>query len=165
MKKSEKEKNYVTNLCREVMNDVKEEDLQQIRKCLLTLCDLIEESRDNIYSKNLSGILEIIVLYITTNPINANLILDLLLNFDNMFKSIELTKTKTDYLLKMFSNKNIINNNDIGKINDVLKTLFDIDNLVKNKKTKSLENEEDNELNLFNPDGTRCSVDGILNSW
>ena len=34
----------------------------------------------------------------------------------------------------------------------------------KNKKTKSLENEEDNELNLFNPDGTRCSVDEILNS-
>ena len=136
--------NLTVELCRATMGEIQDKDLQQIKKCLLSLCDLIEECQSDDFSENLISILEIIVFHITSDPSREKLILKCLLNFNDMLLNIHDSKIKTDFIL--------------NKILEASKGKNNISN-------DSEKSKEYDQLNLFNPDGSRCSMDEILNSW
>lgn len=141
---SEEKNNSTIELCRATMKEIQSKDLQQIKNCLLSLCDLIEKNQSDDFASSLTSILEIIVYHITTDPAREKLILRCLLNFDDMLINIHESKTRTDFLLNKILDKVLKNKNNISNESD--------------------ESKEYDQLNLFNPDGSRCSMDEILNS-
>jgi len=130
-----KEQNDSTiELCREIMKEINDEKLQQLKSCLLSLCDIIEKFQTDDFCMNLTSSLEIIVYHITNEPSRKNLVFDCLQNFDVMVMNIQSSKKITDELRNMFKNKKYGNEKKYDQ------------------------------LNLFNSDGSRCSIDEILNS-
>lgn len=159
MKKRKINSDYTISLCKEVMNGVDLDDLQQIKNCLLKLCDLIEEFKDDKFSNSLSQIFEIIVFHITNDPARADLILESLLNFDIMITNVQESTERTKDVMELF-----FDNIKTKKSLDFLDLKTILEKISKKSCNGEGEENKDTELNLFNPDGTRCSVDEILNS-
>jgi hypothetical protein len=143
MEKKEKNCLLTIKLCRETMNDVKDEDLVNIKHCLLGLCELIEKFQSDVYAKNLTSILEIIVFHITNDPTRSDLILGCLQNYDEMLSNIQESKIISDELKQL------------------LTALRPSD---KNKKLDVQKHSKFEQLNLFNPDGSRCTMEELMNS-
>lgn len=104
----------------------------------------MKKNQSDDFASSLTSILEIIVYHITTDPAREKLILKCLLNFDDMLINIHESKTRTDFLLNKILDKVLKNKNNISNESD--------------------ESKEYDQLNLFNPDGSRCSMNEILNS-
>jgi hypothetical protein len=130
-------------LCRETMNDINDKDLNNIKNCLLGLCDLIEKFQSDVYAKNLTSILEIVVFHITNDPTRSDLILGCLQNYDEMFSNIQESKIISDELKQLL---NVLRPSD------------------KNKKLNVQNHSKFEQLNLFNPDGSRCTMEELMNS-
>ena len=144
--KKRREYNQVTiELCRSTMKEIDNKELQNIKKCLLTLCDIIENYQDDGFSVSLTSILEIIVYHMTHDPSREKLILKCLENFDEMLVAIHESKTSSDELL-----------------NKMLSGSLSLKNKTKNE---SLNPDGSVQLNLFNADGSRCTMEELSNSW
>lgn len=130
-------------LCRETMNDINDKDLNNIKNCLLGLCDLIEKFQSDVYAKNLTSILEIVVFHITNDPTRSDLILGCLQNYDEMLSNIQESKIISDELKQL---------------------LTDLKPSDKNKNLDVQKHSKFEQLNLFNPDGSRCTIKEIINS-
>lgn len=130
-------------LCRETMNDINDKDLNNIKHCLLGLCELIEKFQSDVYAKNLTSILEIIVFHITNDPTRSDLILGCLQNYDEMLSNIQESKIISDELKQL---------------------LTDLKPSDKNKNLDVQKHSKFEQLNLFNPDGSRCTIKEIINS-
>jgi len=139
--------NTTTTICRDIMEGVNEEPLQGLKNCLLTMCELIDTYYKDFNAKKLIMILDRIVYHITVNPHRINLILDHLFYFDKMITNFNSCLSLDKTIEKFYE--------------DITKNILNISKQVHSEPNNTT---NDSQLNLFNSDGTRCSMDELLNS-
>lgn len=132
------ESKIIVENCRYILKDVQEKRMQQFKNSILDICNIIEKYHNDKCSKDLVIILEIIIYNITQDPNRIDLIKNHMINFQNMLSDI------------------IFIENEREVIKEKIKREINIEHSTKHNYKR--------QLNLFNSDGSRCSVEEILNS-